>query len=144
MRVGLKRAYERATASDGTRVLVDRLWPRGLTKDAVRLDAWLKEIAPSDALRKWFHANPAGWSKFREKYLAELRSDAAQNALHALHELRENHARLTLLFASKNTERNNALVLKELLDGERKPPKGTGPARAAASGLKQARAARRR
>ena len=142
MQVRLKRVYDPPSLQDGARVLVDRLWPRGLTKEAAALDAWMKEISPSNELRKWFHAHPAQWSKFREKYLAELTTGEAHAALQQLHDLARKRRGLTLLFASKNLERNNAAVLKELVDGERKPPTGTGPARAVASG--RARAAQRR
>lgn len=123
-------------------MLVDRLWPRGLTKEAAALDAWLKDLAPSDELRKWFHARPQQWIKFREKYLQELRGETAHQALEQLYDMRNKRRHLTLLFASKNEEHNNALVLKQLLEGDRKPPTGTGPVRAAAG--KRARAARRR
>ena len=127
MTVALKRVYAAPSPEDGARVLVDRLWPRGLTKDAVALDAWLKDLAPSNELRKWYHARPQQWSKFREKYLAELRGPSAQEALEQLYELEKKGRHLTLLFASKNEERNNAVVLKQLVDGDRKPPTGTGP-----------------
>lgn len=141
MTVALKRVYAAPSPKDGTRVLVDRLWPRGLKKEAAALDAWLKDLAPSDELRKWFHARPQQWSKFREKYLQELRGDAAHQALEQLYEMKNKRRHLTLLFASKNEEHNNALVLKQLLEGDRKPPTGTGPIRAAAA--KRARAVRR-
>ena len=142
MTVALKRVYAEPSPQDGARVLVDRLWPRGLKKSDVALDAWLKDLAPSNELRKWFHAHPQQWSKFRERYLKELATDAAITALQQLYNLKKARRRLTLLFASKNEERNNALVLKQLLDGERKPPTGTGPIRAAAT--KRKRAARPR
>lgn len=141
MAVAIKRVYDLPTPQDGVRVLVDRLWPRGMTKEAAALDAWLKDVAPSDELRKWYHAHPEQWSKFRERYLKELSSDKAAAALEELYELRDAGRELTLLFGSKNLERNNATVLKQLMEGDRKPPKGTGPARAPA---KQARAVRRR
>ena len=133
MRVALKRVYAEPSPQDGARVLVDRLWPRGLKKSDAALDAWLKDLSPSNELRKWFHAHPQQWSKFREKYLKELTTEAANTALQRLYELQKKRRRLTLLFASKNEERNNAVVLKQLLDGERKPPTGTGPIRAAAT-----------
>ena len=142
MTVRIKRVYDAPTPHDGARVLVDRLWPRGLTKDAAALAVWLKDIAPSNELRKWYHAHPVQWPKFREKYLAELTTDTARGALQHLHDLARKKAGLTLLFASKSLEQNHALVLKQLLDGERKPPTGTGPSGTAAKGL--ARAARRR
>src|SRR5271165_4388720 len=106
MTVAIKRVYEPRSASDGARVLVDRLWPRGLTKQAAALDAWLKELAPSDELRKWYHAHPEQWSKFRERYLKELSTQAAHDALQKLYELKEKRPRVTLLYASKNEEHN--------------------------------------
>ena len=131
MAVALKRVYEKPVKSDGTRVLVDRLWPRGLTKADATLDAWLKDLAPSDALRHWFHASPNGWITFRKRYLKELARPEAHAALDELYRLAGQRKRLTLLFASKNEEHNNATVLKDRLDGMRKPPTGTGPARGA-------------
>jgi len=144
MPVNLKRAYEKPTASDGTRVLVDRLWPRGLTKDAAALDAWLKDIAPSDELRRWFHERPALWQAFRRKYLAELASPEAARALEELYDLAERKRRLTLVFSSRNQEHNNAVVLKQLIEGMRKPPSSSGPKGAAAAAPRAARAQRRR
>lgn len=141
MRVRLKRVYEAHAANDGVRVLVDRLWPRGLTKEAAALDAWLKDIAPSNELRQWYHAHPLQWSKFRKKYLEELSNEAAHDGLEQLHKFARKPRGLTLLFASKSLEKNHALVLKELVEGQRKPPTGTGPAGAEAGRL---RAARRR
>jgi uncharacterized protein YeaO (DUF488 family) len=119
--------YEEPARADGTRVLVDRLWPRGLTKDRAAVDKWLRDLAPSDALRKWFHARPGGWTAFRRRYLKELARPECAEALHELYRLANQRKRLTLLFASKNEEYNNAVVLKELLEGMRKPPTGTGP-----------------
>ena len=142
MRVQIKRVYDPPSTADGARVLVDRLWPRGLTKEAAALSAWLKDVAPSHELRTWYHAHPLQWAKFRERYLAELTSDAAHEALQQLHDLARKQAGVTLLFASKSLEQNHALVLKHLLEGKRKPPTGTGPAGASASG--RTRAARRR
>jgi uncharacterized protein YeaO (DUF488 family) len=143
MPVILKRAYEKPSASDGTRVLVDRLWPRGVTKQAVALDAWLKDVAPSDALRRWFHARPALWTVFRKKYLGELAAPAAAKALERLYELEGSSRQLTLVFSARDQEHNNAVVLKQLLEGMRKPPSSSGPKGAAASG-RVARAQRRR
>lgn len=142
MTVALKRVYAEPSPQDGTRVLVDRLWPRGLKKEDAALDAWLKDLAPSEELRKWFHAHPQQWSKFRERYLKELANPAAHDALQKLYEFKEQRRRLTLLFASRNEEQNNAVVLKQLVEGDRKPPTGTGPLRVAST--KRARAARRR
>lgn len=133
MAVSVKRVYEKPVRTDGARVLVDRLWPRGLTKAAASLDAWLKNLAPSDELRKWYHARPEAWQAFRKKYLKELSRPEAADDLNQLYSLANKRSRLTLVFASTNTERNNAVVLKELLDGMRKPPTGTGPAAAGAA-----------
>ena len=139
MPVTLKRVYERPAAEDGARVLVDRLWPRGLTKEKARLDAWLRDLAPSDGLRRWFHARPAQWLQFRKRYLEELEEPERARALDQLYELANQRPSLTLLFASRNAEHNNAAVLKELLEGMRKPPTSSGPVRAAAVRARQSR-----
>ena len=127
MPIALKRVYEKPAPGDGIRVLVDRLWPRGLTKQRAAVDCWLRDLAPSHQLRKWFHANPDHWSAFRIRYLKELTGSEAAKALDELYQL-AHHGKLTLLFASKNEDRNNATVLRDLLEGARKPPTGTGPA----------------
>jgi len=142
MPVAMKRVYEAASPKDGVRVLVDRLWPRGLSKANAAVDEWLRDLAPSNELRRWYHARPSEWAAFRKKYLKELAGPPAQAALHRLYELAHNTKPLTLLFASKNETANNATVLKELLSGARKPPKGTGPV--AAHALRRRRAAIRR
>ncbi len=126
MPVTIKRVYEAASRNDGTRVLVDRLWPRGLTKERARVDEWLRDLAPSNELRRWYHARPDHWEAFRKKYLMELTQPQCEPALQRLYELVRKKKRLTLLFASKNETLNNAVVLKELLEGTRKPPRGTG------------------
>jgi uncharacterized protein YeaO (DUF488 family) len=126
-RVTVKRVYEQPAPSDGTRVLVDRLWPRGLSKARASVDKWLRDLAPSDALRKWFHARPEAWAIFRKRYLKELARPESAQALDELYRLANRRKKLTLLFASRNEERNNAVVLKDLLEGMRKPPTGTGP-----------------
>ena len=127
MTVSIKRVYEPAERSDGVRVLVDRLWPRGLTKEKAAIDEWLRDLAPSNELRRWYHARPAEWEAFRKRYLKELTQPEPQDALHRLYDLAHKKTQLTLLFASKNESLNNAVVLKELLEGKRKPPTGTGP-----------------
>jgi len=132
MAVSLKRIYDPPLRTDGARVLVDRLWPRGIRKDAAKLTAWLKDLAPSDDLRKWYHARPSQWLAFRKKYLEELRAPEASAALEQLYELAEDKDRVTILFASRNVDKNNATVLKELLDGTRKPPAASGAVRAVA------------
>lgn len=137
MTVRVKRVYEAARRSDGMRVLVDRLWPRGLTKKDAALDAWLPDLAPSNELRKWFHAQPEHWGEFRRRYLQELSSGQAPAALDKLYDLGR-QGKLTLLFASKNVERNNAVILRDLLEGARKPPTGTGPAAARAMRARRA------
>jgi uncharacterized protein YeaO (DUF488 family) len=140
MPVEIKRAYEKPSLTDGQRVLVDRLWPRGVKKENAHIDHWLKNLAPSDALRKWFHSS-ANWTVFKKRYFRELATAEASADLEALYDLMRSHARLTLVFASRDVEHNNAVALKELLEGMRKPPSSSGPARAAAA---PARAARRR
>lgn len=132
MPVSVKRIYEKPSPSDGTRVLVDRLWPRGISKARAAIDAWLRDLAPSDALRHWFHARPGAWTTFRKRYLKELADPQASGALDRLYRLARRRKRLTLLFASKNQQHNNAVVLKNLLEGMRKPPTGTGPGAARA------------
>jgi uncharacterized protein YeaO (DUF488 family) len=127
--VTVKRVYEKPARSDGYRVLVDRLWPRGLSKNQVALDAWLRDLSPSNELRQWFHTRPENWLTFRKRYLKELAAPVAAEALDELYRLARRKKNLTLLFASKNEEQNNAVVLKDLLEGMRKPPTGTGPAR---------------
>ncbi len=110
--VKLKRIYDEPAADDGKRILVDRLWPRGISKDKARIDEWLKEIAPSDELRKWFGHDPARWEEFRERYRQELEAKAELVA--GLRELAA-EGTVTLLFAAKDEEHNNAVVLKEML-----------------------------
>ena len=126
MGVAVKRVYEAASFSDGVRVLVDRLWPRGLTKADAVIKYWLRDLAPSNELRQWFHANPEGWSMFRKRYLKELVGAKSSAAVEKLHRLAEGKRPLTLLYASRNVERNNAIVLKELLEGMPKPPSSVG------------------
>jgi len=113
--VQLKRAYVPAAPADGYRVLVERLWPRGLRKDMARLDEWLKEVAPSDALRKWFGHDPARFREFRDRYLHELQEPAAEKALDELVR-RVAHERVTLVYAAHDEEHNSALVLASVLE----------------------------
>jgi len=111
-RIRTKRVYLPASESDGKRILVDRLWPRGLSKVRAQLDEWCKEIAPSDALRHWFHADPSQWEAFEARYQAELATKP--ELLRELASLADEGV-VTLLFASKNEEHNNATVLRERL-----------------------------
>ncbi|HXU17247.1 MAG TPA: DUF488 family protein [Terriglobales bacterium] len=127
--IALKRVYDAPDDSDGHRVLVDRLWPRGLTKEEARIDLWLRDLAPSNQLRKWFHTNPEHWKEFRQRYLSELRTAAAENALAQLYGALDREGTVTLVFASKRADRNNATVLKEFVEGMKKPPRGSGEQR---------------
>ncbi len=121
--VQLKRIYEPPQKSDGYRVLVDRVWPRGLSKDAAQIDIWMKDIAPSTALRKWFNHDPARWVGFQDKYRAELRELGDK-----LDELRARAKKepVTLLYGAKDTEHNQAVVLRDVLAERRS---GSGPRR---------------
>lgn len=113
MPIALKRVYEEPAAEDGYRVLVDRLWPRGVSKDRARLDEWVKEAAPSDQLRKWFHRDRSQWSEFGRRYLTEL--ERHRDALEPLAQ-RARRDRVTLLFSANDLERNNAVVLRQYLE----------------------------
>ena len=114
----LKRVYEPAGVSDGTRILVDRLWPRGIARDKARIDLWLKNIAPSDALRKRFHDKPDDWDAFCAAYFTELEGVAAQVAARELlGRLREGP--VTLLYAARDEHRNNAVALRTWLERQR-------------------------
>jgi uncharacterized protein YeaO (DUF488 family) len=107
----LKRVYDPPAEADGMRVLVDRLWPRGLSKDKAAVDLWLKDVAPGDALRHEFHAHPERFEAFCKAYAAELRDSEALAELRSLARGRQ----VTLLYASKDEAHNNALVLRDLL-----------------------------
>jgi uncharacterized protein YeaO (DUF488 family) len=112
--IRLKRAYQPAAADDGTRILVDRLWPRGLKKSDAAIDRWLKDIAPSTALRKWFAHDPARWPEFRRRYAVEIRRHPDQLA-----ELRAiaRKGPVTLIFSARDELRNDAVVLRNVLLG---------------------------
>ena len=118
-RLAVKRIYLPPEASDGTRILVDRLWPRGIARDKARIDLWARDIAPSDALRKRFHARPEAWAAFRSAYFAELKSATAQAAATDLLE-RLSAGPVTLLYAARDEQRNNAVALKSWLERRRK------------------------
>jgi uncharacterized protein YeaO (DUF488 family) len=111
--IKLKRAYEKASPQDGTRILVDRLWPRGLTKERAAIDHWLKEIAPSPELRKWFGHDPARWKQFQARYRKELQHK--KDALQSLKKETRDQT-VTLVYAAKDEEHNGALVLKQYLE----------------------------
>lgn len=113
--VRIKRIYEPPAAEDGLRILVDRIWPRGLSKQKAKLDYWQKDIAPSTALRKWFAHKPEHWAEFRRRYSAEL---AANPALAELKARLKNH-RATLLYGARDTEHNQAVVLVAFLSAHK-------------------------
>jgi uncharacterized protein YeaO (DUF488 family) len=135
--VRLKRVYDDASPDDGTRVLVDRLWPRGRSREAAKVDLWLKDVAPSDKLRHWFNHNPERWPEFRKRYRAELAEesedtksedmkseDSKSEDLETLRRLAAGNKPVTLLFAAKDSERNNAAVLREWLSARRRGSSG--------------------
>jgi uncharacterized protein YeaO (DUF488 family) len=111
----IKRVYKPPDDEDGVRVLVDRLWPRGLSRERAQIDLWLKEIAPSNDLRRRFHGDPAGWDEFKAAYYAELQEPPAQSAIQSLLD-RLSRGPVTLLFAARDECRNNAVALQEWLD----------------------------
>ena len=114
--IALKRAYQPAAKSDGRRILVERLWPRGIRKEALQLDAWLKDLAPSTDLRKWFSHDPEKWDEFRRRYFAEL--NASPEAWRPL--LQNLSKPLTLIYSSHDQEHNNAVALREYLESKSK------------------------
>ena len=114
MPVQVKRAYEAAAASDGRRFLVDGVWPRGLKRDALHIEAWLKDVAPGAALRKWFGHDPRRWDEFRRRYRAEL--DQGPTGLDTLRAAVEGGGTVTLVYGARDTEHNNAVALKEYLE----------------------------
>jgi uncharacterized protein YeaO (DUF488 family) len=115
--IQLKRVYENPSRKDGLRVLVDRLWPRGLTKERAAVDLWLKDVAPSTELRQWFGHDPARWKEFQSRYRMELKEK--KDALTLLKQKGKDHT-LTLLFGARDKEHNEALVLKKILDGRKR------------------------
>jgi uncharacterized protein YeaO (DUF488 family) len=113
MMIRAKRAYDSPEADDGHRVLVDRVWPRGISKDRAELDDWAREIAPSTELRKWFGHDPEKWHEFRKRYFREL--DAKKDLVDSLLE-KAGGKTITLLFGARDKEHNNAVALKEYLE----------------------------
>jgi uncharacterized protein YeaO (DUF488 family) len=112
----VKRVYDKPRREDGHRVLVDRLWPRGMKKEAAKIDLWLKEVAPSDALRKSFCHDVEKWPEFQKRYRAELKEK--KELLAQLRKIEKEHGKLTLLYGAKDTEHNQAIVLAEVLKKE--------------------------
>jgi uncharacterized protein YeaO (DUF488 family) len=114
MKISIKRAYEDPAPADGYRVLVDRVWPRGRSKDVLAIDEWLREIAPSTELRKWFAHDPRRWNDFQERYLTELDAPEQKERLHALLAAAGKRP-ITLVYGAKDEEHNQAVVLRGLL-----------------------------
>ena len=113
MDIKIKRVYDQPNDADGSRILVDRLWPRGLTKDNARVDVWLKEIAPSTELRKWFGHDPAKWNSFHKRYEREIRDN--DDLISTLKDIAR-EGTITLLYGARDEKHNEALVLKEFLE----------------------------
>src|SRR5689334_24440326 len=111
----IKRVYESAQATDGTRFLVERLWPRGIKKETLKMKAWLKDVAPSPELRKWFAHDPEKWTEFQKRYRAELKSNS--EAWKPIFEASQK-GDVTLLYSARDMEHNSALLLKEFLEGQ--------------------------
>ncbi len=111
--IKIKRVYKSADENDGYRILVDRLWPRGVSKEKAKLDLWMKDIAPSNNLRKWFNHDPTRWDEFQNKYNEELKEK--KELLKQIKELEDNKSTVTLVYGAKNEENNNAIVLKNTL-----------------------------
>ncbi|MFK4799814.1 DUF488 domain-containing protein [Streptomyces sp. MPA0124] len=115
-RVGCRRIYEEATPEDGRRVLVDRLWPRGMSKEKAGLDEWLRDVAPSTDLRRWYHHDPQRYDEFRRRYFAELEDSEHEAAVRRLRDMAA-HGKVTLLTASKDVDHSEAAALVQWLDG---------------------------
>ncbi len=111
--IRIKRIYENPMETDGFRILIDRLWPRGISKEKAKIGLWLKEIAPSDELRKWFSHDPEKWTDFKKKYKLELANNL--ESLKIIKEIIKKEKTITFLYAAKDEEHNNAIVLKEFL-----------------------------
>ncbi len=124
---------------DGHRVLVERTWPRTLSRANGDVDSWLRDLAPSNLLRQSLAARPAQWPLFRRRYLGELTAPAATAALDELHAIVRRYKTVTLLFSGRDREHNSAVVLKELLEGMRKPPSSSGPLKAPAVAMRARR-----
>lgn len=113
--IKIKRVYQAPEETDGFRILVDRLWPRGVSKEKAKVDLWLKEIAPSNELRKWYAHDPEMWPEFQKKYRKELRGKSTYISIIKNHE--KEHGTATLVYAAKDKDHNNARVIKDKLDG---------------------------
>jgi uncharacterized protein YeaO (DUF488 family) len=115
--IKLKRAYDKPARADGERVLVERLWPRGLTKEKAKIDLWLKEVAPSTELRRWFGHDPDRWSEFRKRYRAELKDK--EDLIETLRK-KSNQGTITFVYSARDEEHNGALALKKFVEGSSK------------------------
>jgi uncharacterized protein YeaO (DUF488 family) len=115
--VTIKRAYEPSSRNDGTRILVDRLWPRGLKKEATHVEKWMRELGPSNELRRFFGHDPKRWEEFRKRYLVELKRSEARPLLEELLKVAR-RKKLTLVYSAKDEEQNQAVVIKEVLDSK--------------------------
>ena len=115
MRILVQRVYDSTTASAGKRILVDRVWPRGIKKEALHLDLWLRDVAPSTPLRKWFGHDPKRWEEFQRRYRAELRQPPQQTQLQVLVTIAR-HGPVTLLYSARDEEHNQALALSHVLE----------------------------
>ncbi len=142
MAITLKHSSEKPSVRDGQRVLVERTWPRGISKQRADIDAWLRDLGPSDELSRWMKARPTMWPLFRKRYLNELSQPAANIALEELYRLADKYETITLVFAFRDRQHNNAVVLKELLEGMRKPPSSSGPVKAPAVAMRARRSRR--
>ncbi|MEM3774775.1 MAG: DUF488 family protein [Candidatus Bathyarchaeia archaeon] len=111
--IRIKRVYDQPSEEDGYRILVDRIWPREVSKEKAKVDLWLREIAPSNKLRKWFRHDPTRWEEFKEKYVEELKSK--EDLLRKIKQIERDRGTITLLYAAKDTERNNAIILKNVV-----------------------------
>jgi len=109
----IKRVYQDLDDDDGYRILVDRIWPRGVSKEKAKLDLWMKEIAPSNVLRKWFSHKPEKWDEFKDSYIQEL--EDKQDLIKQLYEIEKTNNIVTLIYSAKNEKQNNAVVLLEIL-----------------------------
>ncbi len=112
--IRIKRVYELAAEEDGFRLLVDRLWPRGISKEKAKIDLWLKEVAPSGELRKWFSHDPAKWEEFKKRYAEEV--TGKQALLKEIRRIEKEKGTVTLLYSARDVERNNAVALKAVLE----------------------------
>ncbi len=111
--IKIKRIYEKHSSDDSFRILIDRLWPRGVSKVNAKVDLWFKDIAPTDRLRKWFSHDPEKWESFKKKYIEELKKN--RSSLDKIKELEKEHKTITLVFSAKDEQHNNAIVLGEVL-----------------------------